>query len=115
MSNVRRRTIASVLAIPLAIGVVAIVRARATSPASPKAAAPPSSLNTTTSAGNSVSPGNVATLGRLLVVSPDGAGAGLPTYTAAGAVAQSSSSWINHTYPSQASATQSSSDPASNY
>lgn len=48
----------------------------------------------------------------LLNVSPDGAAAGLPSYSAAGTVA--TSSWISGSYPAQASATQGS-DPASRY
>ncbi|MGZ4206697.1 MAG: caspase family protein [Actinomycetota bacterium] len=49
----------------------------------------------------------------LLPVSPDGSGAGLSTYSAAGTV--SSGSWISDTFPHQAAARQTSGDPASQH
>jgi hypothetical protein len=112
VSNKRLRTIASILAIPLALGAVAIVRARATEHASP--AARSEAVSTVTGGASSATPGSAGNLSDLFAVTPDGNGAGFQTYSAS-AVAATSSSWVNKYYPKQAQATQNSSDPASSY
>ena len=107
------RIVAGVLAVPLLIGAAAIVRAH-----SPAKGSSASADNATTPGTADGVPGpatNADALGRLLAVSTDGAGAGLPTYTAAGTTGSSSvSSWIKSKYPKQAAATQTS-DPATKY
>lgn len=96
--------IASILAATLAVGAAAIVRARTAGPASS-----PSGTTATSSVDGTKG------LSRLLTVTSDGNGASYGTYTAAGSVSSTSSSWVNKYYPKQAAATQTSSDPASSY
>lgn len=106
------RVIAAVLAVPLALGVFAVVRARAgaytTRTASPAAAVEGTNLASTPSAKG------MGGLSRLLPVTPDGNGASYGTYSASATTAGTSSSWVNKYYPKQAAATQTS-DPASHY
>lgn len=103
--------IASVLAATLAVGAAAIVRARTVAPSTGSATTGSASQ----AAGAIPAPAtNANALGRLLAVSPDGAGAGLPMYSASATVASSSSSWIRSKYPRQTAATQTS-DPATKY
>jgi hypothetical protein len=109
----RRRTIASVLAIPLALGAVAIVRARATGHTTPAAQA--GAVDSNAGGASSSSPGGAGGLSSLFPVTPDGTAAGLQTYSASGTVASTSSSWVNKYYSKQAQARQTSSDPASSF
>jgi len=106
--------VASILAATLAVGAAAIVRAHTVAPAS---GAGGKALGVTSgSAADIPAPvTNANALGRLLAVSPDGTGAGLPMYTASATAASSYSSWIKSKYPKQVNATQSSSDPATRY
>jgi len=113
VSNTRRRTIAGLVAIILALGAVAIVRARTNGDAA-SAARSGAAISDAGGAPSSTS-GTQGNLSQLLAVTPDGNGAGLQTYSAAANVAASSSSWINKYYPKQAAATQTSSNPASSY
>jgi hypothetical protein len=113
--NVSKRSfgiVASILAATLAVGAAAIVRAHTVAPSKG------STDNASTAQASTGVPApttNANALGRLLAVSPDGAGAGLPMYSAAGTVSSSSvSSWIKSKYPKQAGATQTS-DPATRY
>jgi len=112
VSNTRRRTIASVVVIPLALGAVAIVRARATGGASP--AARSGVVDSNTGGASSSASDGTGNLSHLFTTT-DGTGAGFQSYSAAATVAGSSSAWINKYYPKQAQATQTSSDPASSY
>ena len=109
MSKKSYGIIASILAATLAVGVVAVVRAHTVAPASGSAGA--AALGTTPQSSVPAPASNANALGRLLAVSPDGTGNGLPTYTASATMA---SSWIKSKYPKQASASQSS-DPATKY
>src|SRR5262245_26263139 len=105
--------IASVLAATLAVGAAAIVRARTVSPGGAPADAS-AAISGAPVPGIPTPSTNANALGRLLVVSPDGTGTGLPMYSASGTVATSYSSWIKSKYPNQVSATQTS-DPATKY
>lgn len=111
MSKKSYGIVASVLAATLALGAAVMVRAHTLEPASSAGggAATSSSSEIPTPATNA------SALGRLLAVSPDGTGAGLPVYTASATVASSYSSWIKSKYPKQAAATQSNSVPATKY
>src|SRR5438132_2129192 len=111
--NTHRRTIASVLAILLALGAVAVVRAAATGGAVPAARA--GAADQSAGGVSSPSSGAAGNLSHLFPVTPDGTGTGYQTYSASGSVAAANSSWINKYYPKQARATQTSSDPASSY
>ena len=113
MPNKRLRTIASVLAIPLALGAVAVVRARTNGYAAPAARA--GAVDASAGAASSASPDNAGSLSNLLAVTPDGTGAGFQTYSAAGTVAGASSPWISQYYAKQSQATQTSSNPATSY
>jgi len=101
--------IASILAATLAVGAAAIVRAHTATPTNLARGTTPATSSIPAPATNANA------LGRLLAVSPDGIGDGLPMYSASATVASTYSSWIKSKYPKQASATQSSSDPASTY
>jgi hypothetical protein len=111
VSNKSLRTIASFLAIPLALGAIAIVRARATGDAAARSGA----VDANTGGSALSSPTSSGGLSHLFTVTPDGTAAGLQTYSASGTVSSTSSSWVNKYFPKQARATQTSSDPASSY
>ena len=70
--NTHRRTIASVLAIPLALGAVAIVRAAATGGAVPAARA--GAADQSAGGASSPSSGAAGNLSHLFPVTPDGTG-----------------------------------------
>jgi hypothetical protein len=96
--------IAGILAVPLVLGAVAIVRA-ANSPQTHRAAA-----RTDVAAVTASGPGSTG-LSHLLAPS-DGNAASMSTYQAAStATTTSGSSWIQKTFPKQAAATQSMSNP----
>jgi len=102
------RIIASVVAVVLACGAVAIVLARTGGDAS-------TATGTVAKAPDGSSTNGTGSLSNLFSVTPDGNGSSYGTYSAAATVASTSSSWVKKYYPKQASARQMSSDPASSY
>ena len=108
MQNKRVRLIASILAVPLALGAVAIVRAGASKPRSTTPAAAGAGAVSDATQGTTAASG----LAQLLAPS-DGNGAAFSTFTTASTASTSTSSWIRSTYPQQSAATESRSDPAS--
>lgn len=103
MQSRRFRLIASILAVPLAVGAVAIVRAGADS-----SNATSRGTDAASAAGAPASPSTGLSK---LFAPKDGNASTLGTYRAAATMSTSSSSWIKSTFPKQAAATQSSADP----